>query len=222
VREKGEEASEGGYAVILRDGLREVRADRSIRRALLLVAVVTALWGALEEYIPLLAAGTGVAAHVVPLLVLLVSVGTALGGVLVATGRHFTDRALAGILGFGALGLGVGAISGLAAGFVAISAAFCAFQMASVLADVRLQQSITGPARATVTSLAGLGTDVGTILVYGGYAAVSTLAGHATIFAVSAVPYAVLALVLLLGGFRSRSAAVRADLSGPVNGDGPR
>ncbi|MFC7640375.1 MFS transporter [Streptosporangium lutulentum] len=172
-REENEEASEGGYAGILRDGLREVRADRSIRRALLLVAMVTALWGSLEEYIPLLAAGTGVAAHVVPLLVLLVSAGTALGGVLVATGRHFTDRALAGILAFGALGLGVGAISGLAAGFVAIAAAFCAFQMASVLADVRLQQSITGPARATVTSLAGLGTDVGTILVYGGYAAAS-------------------------------------------------
>jgi hypothetical protein len=182
---------------------------------------VTALWGALEEYIPLLAVDTGVAAPAVPLLVLLVSVGTALGGLLAATGRSFTDRTFAGILAFGALALAAGAISGLAVGFVAIAAAFCAFQMATVLADVRLQRSITGPARATVTSLAGLGIDLVAILVYGGYAAASTLTGNATIFAVSAVPYAVLALVLLIGGFRARSAAVRAGLGAPVNGDGP-
>ena len=218
-RERGgkgeEETSPGGYAAILRDGLREVRADRSIRRALLLVAVVTALWGALEEYVPLLAVGTGVTEHVVPLLLLLVSAGTAIGGVLAATGRSFTDRKLAGIIGFGALALAAGAASGLAVGFFVIAAAFCAFQMASVLADVRLQQSITGPARATVTSLAGLGVDVIAILVYGGYAAASTMTGHATIFAVSAVPYAVVALVLFFGGFRSRRAAARTDLSGP-------
>jgi MFS family permease len=114
--ESEEETSPGGYTAILRDGLREVRADRSIRRALLLVAVVTALWGALEEYVPLLAVGTGVAEHVVPLLVLLVSAGTAVGGVLAATGRRFTDRAFAGILGFGALALAAGAASGLAVG----------------------------------------------------------------------------------------------------------
>ena len=46
--ESEDETSPVGYTAILRDGLREVRADRSIRRALLLVAVVTALWGALE------------------------------------------------------------------------------------------------------------------------------------------------------------------------------
>ncbi|GAA4195042.1 MFS transporter [Streptosporangium oxazolinicum] len=201
-----EETPEGGYAAILREGLRAARADRSTRRALLLVPAVTALWGALEEYTPLLAIGTGVAAHVVPLLVLLVSVGVAAGGVLAAAGRSFTDREFAALLAFGALTLGAGAVSGVAAGFVALAVAFCVFQMATVLADVRLQESITGPARATVTSLAGLGTEVGAIFVYGGYAAASALTGHAAIFAVSAVPYAVLALVLFLGGSRSRRA----------------
>lgn len=97
-----------------------------------------------------------------------------------------------------------GAASGVAVGFVAVAAAFCAFQMAAVLADARLQESIMGPARATVTSLAGLGTEVGALLVYGGYAAASALTDHATIFTVSALPYAVLALVLFLGGSRGR------------------
>ncbi|WP_030924075.1 MFS transporter [Streptosporangium amethystogenes] len=198
-----EETSPDGYAATLRAGLREARADRTTRRALLLVPAVTALWGSLEEYVPLLAVGAGVATQAVPLVVLLVSAGVAVGGALAATGRSFTGRGFAALLAFGALALGAGAASGVAAGFVAVAAAFCAFQMAGVLADARLQESITGPARATVTSLAGLGTEVGAILVYGGYAAASALTGHATIFTAAAVPYALLALVLFLGGSRS-------------------
>ncbi|MEV4378459.1 MFS transporter [Streptosporangium sp. NPDC049644] len=197
------ETSPGGYAATLRAGLREARADRTTRRALLLVPAVTALWGSLEEYVPLLAAGAGVATQAVPLVVLLVSAGVAVGGVLAAAGRSFTGGEFAALLAFGALALGAGAASGVAAGFVAVAAAFCAFQMAGVLADARLQESITGPARATVTSLAGLGTEVGAILVYGGYAAASALTDHATIFTAAAVPYALLALVLFLGGSRS-------------------
>ncbi|WP_433251352.1 MFS transporter [Streptosporangium sp. CA-135522] len=193
----------GAYARILRDGAREMRSSRPVRRAVLLVAVVSAVWGALEEYVPLLAAGTGVAAYVVPLLVLLVSAGVALGGVLAATGRRFTDRAFAATLAVAALALGAGAISGVATGFVAIAAAFCLFQLATVLADARLQDGIAGPARATVTSLAGLGAEVAGIAVFAGYAAASTVTGHGVIFAVFAVPYLVLAFALARGD-RSR------------------
>ncbi len=56
------------------------------------------------------------------------------------------------------------------AGFVLVAAGFCGFQLATVLADARLQARITGTGRATVTSLAGTATDLGTIAVYGGYA----------------------------------------------------
>ncbi|ACZ84049.1 MFS transporter [Streptosporangium roseum] len=198
--ESPEETPPGGYAAILREGVREMRSSRSVRRAVLLLAVVWAVWGSLEEYVALLAAATGVVAYAVPLLVLLVSAGVALGGVLATTGRRLTDRAFAGILAAGALALGAGAISGVPAGFAAIAVAFCLFEMATVLAGARLQDRITGPARATVTSLAGLGTDVAGILVYGGYAAASTVAGHDVIFAVFAVPYLVLALALTRGG----------------------
>lgn len=192
------------HVEILRAGVREARADRSVRRVLLLVPAVTALWGAVEEYVPLLAAETGVAAHLVPLLVLLTAVGGAAGGVLAATVRRSTDRVLAGVLACAALALAAGAASGVAVGFVAVAAAFCGFQMASVLADARLQESITGPARATVTSLAGLGTDLATVLVYGAYGAASELTGHREIFVVSAVPYVLLALLLSLGAVRIR------------------
>ncbi|GAA4222610.1 hypothetical protein FHR32_003856 [Streptosporangium album] len=136
-------------------------------------------------------------------------------GLLAATGRGFTNRGLAGILGAGALALGAGAISGVAAGFVAIAVAFCLFQLATVLADARLQDRIAGPARATVTSLAGLGTEVAGIGVYGVYAAASTVTGHGVIFAAFAVPYVVIASALTMGG-RPRSGGGRRSSGGEL------
>ena len=83
-----------------------------------------------------------------------------------------------------------------------LAGAFAVFQMATVVADARLQARITGPSRATVTSLAGLGTEVATIAVYGLYAGASTFAPHRTIFALFAVPYLLVAAVLAYGGRR--------------------
>ncbi|MFF0243251.1 MFS transporter [Streptosporangium sandarakinum] len=194
--EEAEPSSPRAYLGMLRAGLREARGDRAVRRALLLVPAVAALWGALEEYVPLLAAGTGVATETVPLLVLLVSAGVAAGGFLAAAGSRLTGRGLAVLLAVGAVALGAGAAAGNALGFFAIAAAFCVFQTATVLADVRLQNTIAGPARATVTSVAGLATDVASLGVYGGYAAASAVAGHGMIFTLSAVPYLLIALFL--------------------------
>lgn len=110
-----------------------------------------------------------------------------------------TRTAFAGTLAFGGLALAAGALSGRPGGFILVAAAFCVFQLASVVADARLQARITGPSRATVTSLAGLGTELATVLVFGIYAA-STFARHGTIFAFFAVPYLAVAAVLAHSG----------------------
>jgi hypothetical protein len=81
-----------------------------------------------------------------------------------------------------------------------LAAAFCVFELASVVADARLQARILGPSRATVTSLAGLGTELVTVLVFGVYAVASTSARRRTIFALFAVPYLVVAVVLAWSG----------------------
>jgi MFS family permease len=202
--DQAEAEAEAAYAQALRAGLREVRGNRSVRAAVLLVPAVTAVWGALEEYDPLLAQGTGVSAGTVPWLVLLVSAGATAGGLLAAAGQRMTARGLAGVLGFGAVAMAAGAISGRPAGFLLVAAAFCVFQLATVVADARLQARITGTSRATVTSLAGLGTELLTILVYGGYAAASTFAGHGELFALFALPYLLLAVALALPRRRLR------------------
>ncbi|GAA3954564.1 MFS transporter [Actinoplanes auranticolor] len=185
-----------GWWASLRAGLAEVRTDPAVRAAVLLLAVVTAVWGALDEYTPLLAAGTGVARETVPMLLLLVWLGVTAGGLLAPLGERLGSRGYAVLLAFSGAVLAAGALIGHPAGFVLVGVAFCGFQLATVLADARLQDRITGTSRATVTSLAGTATDVATIGVYGAYAVVAAGAGNGVAFAVLSVPYLIVALAV--------------------------
>ncbi|MGW2145699.1 MFS transporter [Nonomuraea bangladeshensis] len=197
-------AGEEGYLAVLRSGLAAARADRAVLRALLLVAVVTAIWGALEEYIPFLGVETGVAQSTVPLLVLVVWIGATAGGLLAGVAARLPDRAYGLTVAAAAVALAAGALSEHPAGFVLIAVAFGAFQLAGVVADARLQERIGGAARATVTSVAGLGVNVITLAVYAGYGAVSGRLSNGAAFALFAVPYLVVAV---LAGRRERVVA---------------
>ncbi|MGW1881524.1 MFS transporter [Streptomyces sp. NPDC001970] len=190
----------GAYAATLRAGLAEVRGRRPVRRALMLSIVLTSVWGALDEYVPLLAAATGVATRTVPLLVLVVWIGVTVGSLLVGPGERLSARVLGAAVAVAAGALAAGALSGRAAGFVLVGLGFLVLQLADVLADARLQASITGPSRATVTSLAGLGTGAATLLVYGAYAALSGHASHGVVFALLALPYLAVAVALARAG----------------------
>ncbi|MEV4919477.1 MFS transporter [Streptomyces tirandamycinicus] len=194
-------AVRGTYAATLRAGLAEVRGSSRVRHALLLSVVAGSVWGALDEYVPLLAAATGAATATVPLLVLVVWVGVTLGSLLAGPGERLSGRALGAAVAAGAAALAVGALSGGPGGFVLVGAGFLVFQLTDVLADARLQGAITGPSRATVTSLAGLGTGLTTLLVYGAYAGLSAHASHGTVFALLGLPY--LAVAVTLGRART-------------------
>ncbi|MEU4366181.1 MFS transporter [Micromonospora chersina] len=203
-----------GWWASLRGGLAEARADRSVRAALLLVPAVAAVWGGLDEYTPLLARDTGIPASGVPLLLLLIWAGTTVGGLLAPAGERLTDRGFAALLAGAAAALAVGALLRHPAGFVLVGVAFAAFQLATVLADVRLQARISGPDRATVTSVAGMATDLTIIAVYAGYGVVAGMAGNAVAFAVAVLPY-----LLLAGRLATRRPArrVRSNRSLPEN-----
>ncbi|QGN48713.1 MFS transporter [Micromonospora sp. WMMD558] len=199
-----------GWWGSLRAGLAEAHADRRVRAAVLLVAAVAAVWGALDEYTPLLARDTGVSEPVVPLLLLLTWVGVAVGGLLAPAGERLGRRGYGGLLAGSAAALAVGALLGQPVGFVLVGAAFGGFQLATVLADARLQARITGPSRATVTSLAGMATDVTIIAVYATYGLLATAAGNGVAFAVAAGPYLVMALLMAADRARRASPTTRA------------
>ncbi|MFG3153572.1 MFS transporter [Streptomyces sp. NPDC048219] len=197
-----------GWARTLRSGLAEARADRSVRGALLLVPAVGAVWGALDEYTPLLVRDTGVAEATVPWLLLLIWAGATAGGLLAGPAERLGNAGFGGLLAGAALALAVGAGTGTPAGLALVAVAFGGFQLACVLADARLQERIGASGRATLTSVAGLGTELATVAVYGAYGVAGTAAGHGTAFAVFAVPYLLTAVVLVAA--RTTASAARA------------
>ncbi|MFI6655502.1 MFS transporter [Streptomyces sp. NPDC050523] len=188
-----------GWAATLRDGLAEVRRDRSLRGALLLVPAVGAVWEALDEYTPLLVRDTGVAEATVPYLLLLIWAGATAGSLLAGVCARLGASGLAAVLTGAALALAVGSAARTPVALGLVALAFGGFQLATVLADVRLQRRLGDAARATLTSVAGLGSDLATVVVYGLYAAVASRSAHSTAFAVFAVPYLVTAVLLMLG-----------------------
>ncbi|WP_328505022.1 MFS transporter [Streptomyces sp. NBC_00457] len=187
------------WTATLRAGLAEARADRSVVGALLLVPAVTAVWGALDEYTALLVRDFGVPDESVPYLLLLIWAGATAGSLLAGPAERLGTAGFAGLLAGAALALAVGATASSVAGIGLVALAFGGFQLATVLADARLQDRIDDSRRATLTSLAGLGTELATVATYGAYATIGATAAHSTAFAVFAVPYLVTAALLAAG-----------------------
>jgi MFS family permease len=192
----------GGWTATLRAGLADARRDRSVRGALLLVPAVAAIWGALDEYTPLLVRETGVPDAVVPHLLVPIWAGVTAGSLLAGPAERLGRAGFAALLAVSASALAAGAAAGTPAGIAVVGLAFGGFQLATVLADVRLQQRIESTGRATLTSVASLGTEVVTIGVYGAYGALGSTFANGTVFALCAVPYLVTAAVTGVPGRR--------------------
>jgi len=194
-----------GYLATLRDGIGEVRSRARVRAAVLVVPAVSSVWGALDEYTPLLAAESGTSFEQVPLAMLIVYAGVVTGGLLGAPVSSLGARGSAVVLAAAAVVLALAAVATggdhRSVGFVGLALAFAGFQAATIAADTRLQDAVTGAARSTVTSLAGLGTEVVTVAVYALYAAGSSVAAHRALFVVLALAYLPVA-VLLPGAMR--------------------
>jgi hypothetical protein len=187
----------------LRAGVGEIRHRRPVLIAAAFLIAISVIWQTLDEYVPLLAVDTGVQTERLPALILIVYAGVALGGTFGGIGSRMPRRATAAVLALAAIALGVGALTKHPAGFVLIGLAFAAFQVIEIGADARLQDSIAGPTRSTVTSVAGFGTEVAAIGIYATYGLASAVATHAVLFALAAVAYAIMAAVTAANLFGS-------------------
>ncbi len=190
------EAGWTAYAAALRDGVGEVRASPTVRRALLAVPAVVAVWTSLDEYLPLLATETGVADGTVPVLFLLVYAGMVAGGAFADRAGRLAGPGLAAVLLLAAAALAAGALLRVPEGFVLVAAAFALFQAVTVAVEARLQDAIEGPSRSTVTSIAGLATEVVVLSVFLGYGAGSAFSDDATLFVVAAAFYVPVAILV--------------------------
>jgi hypothetical protein len=154
---------------MLRAGLSEVVTSRVVRKAVVLVALLGGFL-AFDEYFPLLARGIGASTALVPLLIAGTVAAQAIGGALAGPAYRTPGWMLGVGLALSAGLLAWGALSGTAVGFVPIAVGYGAMQLVIIIAEARLQDAITGPARATVTSVSGLFAEVFAVLVYAGFA----------------------------------------------------
>ncbi|MFG1907268.1 MFS transporter [Kribbella sp. NPDC048928] len=191
----GARAVVGSYLHMLRAGVSEVTTSRLVRRAVLLVALLGGFL-AFDEYFPLLARDTGAATGVIPLLIAGTVAAQAIGGALAGPAYKLPAATFASGLVLTAVLIAVGALSGSAWGFLPIAIGYGVMQLVIVVSEARLQDAITGPARATVTSVSGLFSEVSAIAVYGGFAIGSVWFTMSILVAALTVPVLLTAFVV--------------------------
>ena len=179
-----------GYVAMLRAGLAESLHPR-VARAVLLAALVPAFL-AFDEYFGLLAVDVGASLAWVPLLVALTVAAQALGAALAP---RLPMHRLGPVLVVAGLLVAAGAAAARPLGFVAVAIGYGALQAAIVVAETDLQHRIEGRARATVTSVSGLLSELGAIGLYAFVALGSAAASTATLIAILSIVVAVGGLV---------------------------
>ena len=157
------------YVAMLRAGLAESRHHPDVRRVLVLAALMVG-FSAYDEYFPLVARDHGVATSTVPILIAITVLGQVVGTALVGRTAACSARTIALTLALGAALISLGALVTPYAGFVGIAVGYGLVNNAMLVGETRLQDVISGPARATVTSVLGLLEEilaVATFVVFG-------------------------------------------------------
>ncbi len=203
------------YVAMLRAGIAETAHTPRVRRAVLLSAAVIGA-SAYDEYFPLVARDNGVATAAVPWLIGMVVTGQVVGTALAGRTARMSGRTMRVVLLAAAVAISAGALVTPLVGFAAIAVGYGLLNNAMVVTDARLQDTITGPARATVTSVAGLATEVVAIAVYVGFAVTSTWLPVPVQVAALGVPLAVVALLAR----RALPPSTEAGKPGPAHGPG--
>lgn len=142
---------------------------RGLRVALVAVALIGSL-DAVEEYFPVLVAERGVPVGAVPLAVLAIALAGAAGAALAGHAGRLPRGWLPGLLAVAAMCLAAASVAPAGAAVVAVAVFYALYLAVLVVAEARLQARITGPYRATISSVAGLGIELAALLVFAAWA----------------------------------------------------
>ena len=185
------------YKEALRSGVREALTQRPVRRLVVFGALLGGVL-AVDEFVPLLLRDAGLGDALIALAGAAIPLAAAAGSAAAERlpRRGVVVTALAGSAVVVAAASAFHALAGLAA----LGAWFGAVELARVLADVRLQASITGSARATVTSVVGVGEELAGITMFVLYGAMLGVVPVATVLFVGVtVPTLLLAATVAAG-----------------------
>ncbi|GID31152.1 MFS transporter [Paractinoplanes brasiliensis] len=184
--EPADDSPGDGYWSMLRSGLRETASSRPVARKVLVAALIPG-FTALDEYLPLLSTDKGASIAQVPLLYAVTALTMAAGSAL--AGRRFP---LPAALTIAAAAVTAGALIPHLAAMIVVSVAFGLLEYSIIRAETRLQDSITGPARSTVLSVAGFGGEVFAVALYAVFAFDLPMS---TLFTLCALPLLATAMI---------------------------
>lgn len=199
------------YGRTLAAGIREVRNSRIVLFAVVMMATVMMIWGSLEEFVALLSVDLGADRQTVPYLVAALTAAVTAGSLFAERFGDWPWRRLGWGLIAAGLVLVAGAWYGGMLGFAVMVSTFAVFAAVGVVCEARLQHAISGPARATVTSVAGLLYEAGAVVFYLSYALVATGYGHGAGFGYGGALYVLVGVsvvVVIATRRRARRTAV--------------
>jgi hypothetical protein len=136
---------------------------------LLAVAALTA-FDAVEEYFPLILAGWGLPTVIIPVADLPIVLAGVAGAALAGAASRLGPWALGAVLGVAMLLFGGAGLAGHPAGLVAVALFYGIYRAVLVVVDARLQERLESRSRATVTSVAGVGSEVAAFGIYAAWA----------------------------------------------------
>jgi MFS family permease len=162
-------ADDDSPAGTLRAGVSEAVRNPALRVLVLAVALIGAL-DAVEEYFPVLAGEWGVPTATVPLAVLVIALAGAAGAALGGRADRLPGGTLLALLVVAAGCLAAAAAWARPAALAVVAVFYAVYLAVLVVAEARLQDRIAGAHRATITSVAGLGIELASLLVFAAWA----------------------------------------------------
>jgi MFS family permease len=183
--------ADASYLATLRAGVMEVVARPPLLGAVVAFGLLYGL-DAFEEYFPLLARDLQVSTAAVPAALLVIPLVGAVGAALGGPANRLGAGALAVVLAVGAALLGIAAAVPHPVALAGVALYYGLYRAVLVVADARLQERITGPARATVTSVANVVAELPSFAVYAAWA----LGGTAAVTVLVALTAALLPVLL--------------------------
>jgi predicted MFS family arabinose efflux permease len=153
----------------LREGVSEALRNPALRVLVLAVALIGGL-DAIEEYFPVLAGEWGVPTATVPLAVLVISLAGAAGAALGGRADRLRGSTLLALLVVAAGCLAAAAVWARPAALAVVAVFYALYLAVLVVAEARLQGRIASAHRATITSVAGLGIELASLLVFAAWA----------------------------------------------------
>lgn len=197
--ESADELPPGGpwvrrYASMLGDGLRETARVPTVRRAVIVAAALYGLFS-IDEYYVLVGEEQGLGPVEVAWLSALLSLGFGLGTLAAGYTARWSSLRVAALYAVGAVVSSLGLLAGGWGGYVALAVGYALLANGYLVGETRIQEVIEGQARATVTSVWGLGTEFFAIASYAAVAVGAGWVSLTTVMAAFGIPLVLTALL---------------------------